>query len=143
MFIGEYRHNMDVKGRVAIPAKFRNKLSGGAIVTRGIDRCLFAFSPEDWDKLAEKLVALPMTQADSRAFTRLMLAGAVECEIDSQGRVLIPEYLRKYAGLGKEIVVTGLYNRIEMWDSSVWDSYRSRTESESENISERMGQLGI
>lgn len=134
---------MDVKGRVAIPAKFRNKLSGGAIVTRGIDRCLFAFSPEDWDKLAEKLVALPMTQADSRAFTRLMLAGAVECEIDSQGRVLIPEYLRKYAGLGKEIVVTGLYNRIEMWDSSVWDSYRSRTESESENISERMGQLGI
>ncbi|MDD5099159.1 MAG: cell division/cell wall cluster transcriptional repressor MraZ, partial [Candidatus Colwellbacteria bacterium] len=76
MFIGEYRHNIDAKGRVAIPAKFRNKLSGGTIVTRGIDHCLFAFSPEDWERLAEKLMALPMTQANSRAFSRLMLAGA-------------------------------------------------------------------
>lgn len=143
MFIGEYRHNIDAKGRVAIPAKFRNKLSGGTIVTRGIDHCLFAFSPEDWEKLAEKLIALPMTQANSRAFSRLMLAGAVKCEIDSQGRVLIPDYLRKYAGLGKDVVVAGLYNRIEIWNSTDWDDYKSQTESESESIAEKMGELGI
>jgi MraZ protein len=143
MFIGEYRHNMDAKGRVAIPAKFRNKLSGGAVVTRGIDRCLFAFSPEDWEKLAEKLIATPITQANSRAFSRLMLAGAVECEIDSQGRVLIPDYLRKYANLEKDTVVAGLYNRIEIWNASDWDKYKSKTESESESIAEKMGELGI
>jgi len=143
MFIGEYRHNIDIKGRVAIPAKFRNKLSGGTIITRGIDRCLFAFSPEDWEKLAEKLIALPITQSNSRAFSRLMLAGAVECEIDSQGRVLIPDYLRKYAGLGKDAVVAGLYNRIEIWNASEWDAYKSKTESESESIAEKMGELGI
>jgi MraZ protein len=143
MFIGEYQHNMDVKGRVAVPAKFRNKLSGGAIVTRGLDKCLFLFSTEEWEKLAEKIVSLPLTQSNSRAFSRLMLAGAADCEIDAQGRILVPDYLREYAGLEKEVVVTGLYNRAEIWDMVRWNSYKSETESRSEEIAEKMGELGL
>jgi len=143
MFIGEYKHNLDTKSRLAIPAKFRNQLSSGAIITRGLDRCLFVFTSEDWDILAQKLVALPLTQADSRAFVRLMLAGAAECDFDSQGRVLIPDYLRKYAELEKETVVTGLYNRIEIWDSEVWSSYKKKTEGASEEIAEHLRDLGI
>ncbi len=143
MFIGEYEHNIDAKGRIAIPAKFRARLSSGAIVTRGLDHCLFVFTIEDWEELAKKLVALPLTQADSRAFSRLMLAGAVDCEVDSQGRVLLPEYLRKYANLSKEAVVAGLYGRIEIWDSSAWKEYKEKTESASDEIAERMGALGI
>lgn len=143
MFIGEYNHNLDAKGRIAIPAKFRNRLSSGAVVTRGLDRCLFVFTREDWNILAEKLAALPMTAANARAFSRLMLSGATECEVDSQGRILIPDYLRKFARLEKESVLTGLYNRIEIWDAAAWSDYRSKTESESEEIAERMSELGI
>lgn len=143
MFIGEYTHNMDVKGRMAVPAKFRNKLSGGAIITRGLDKCLFLFSIEEWQKLAEKIVSLPLTQANSRAFSRLMLAGAADCNIDSQGRILIPDYLRKYAGLEKEVVIAGLYNRAEIWDEKSWSGYKKDTESRSEDIAEKMGELGI
>lgn len=143
MFIGEYDHNLDAKGRVAIPAKFRNRLSAGAVVTRGLDRCLFVFTRDDWEALAVKIAALPMTSANARAFSRLMLSGASECEIDSQGRILIPDYLRKFAGLEKEAVLAGLYNRIEIWDAAVWNGYKSKTESESEEIAERMSELGI
>jgi len=143
MFIGEYQHNIDLKGRVAVPAKFRNKLSGGAVVTRGLDKCLFLFSTEEWTKLAEKIINLPLTQANSRAFARLMLAGAADCEIDAQGRILIPDYLRKYAGLTKEVTVAGLYNRAEIWDSAHWNSYKTETEERSEEIAERMSELGL
>ncbi len=104
---------------MAIPAKFRDKLSAGAIITRGIDNCLFVFANAEWDALAKKLIALPLAQANSRAFVRLMLAGATDVEIDNQGRILIPDYLRKYAGLKKEVVVAGLYNRIEIWDEAI------------------------
>jgi len=143
MLLGEYQHNLDVKGRMAIPAKFRDKLSAGAIITRGIDSCLFVFANTEWDTLAKKLIALPLAQANSRAFVRLMLAGASDVEIDSQGRILIPDYLRKYAGLKKEVVVAGLYNRIEIWDKAAWQSYKTKTESSSEEIAEKLGELGI
>ena len=143
MFIGEYNHNLDAKGRIAVPAKFRNELSAGAIVTRGLDKCLFVFNAKDWEALAQKLIALPLAQANSRAFSRLMLAGAVDCELDGQGRILLPEYLRKYAGLKKETTVAGLYNRIEIWDAEIWNAYKEKTESSSDEIAERMGELGI
>ncbi len=143
MLLGEYRHNLDVKGRMAIPAKFRDKLSAGAIITRGIDNCLFVFANAEWDALAKKLIALPLAQANSRAFVRLMLAGATDVEIDNQGRILIPDYLRKYAGLKKEVVVAGLYNRVEIWDEATWTTYKTRTESSSEKIAEQLGELGI
>lgn len=143
MFIGEFKHNLDLKGRIAIPVKFRNKLTGGAIITRGLDRCLFIFGNKDWEILAQKLIALPLSQANSRAFSRLMLAGAMDVEIDKQGRILIPDYLREYANLKKEAVFTGLYNRIEIWDSEAWKQYKTKTESQSDEIAEKLSELGI
>ncbi len=143
MFIGEFQHNLDSKGRMAMPAKFRQKLTGGAIITRGLDRCLFVFTNKDWEVLAQKLIALPLAQANSRAFTRLMLAGAVDVETDKQGRILIPDYLREYAGLKKQVVVAGLYNRIEIWDGEAWKQYKTKTESQSDEIAEKLSELGI
>ena len=143
MFIGEFQHNLDSKGRVAIPAKFRQKLTGGAIITRGLDRCLFVFTNKDWEILAQKLIALPLAQANSRAFSRLMLAGAVDVELDKQGRILIPDYLREYAGLKKQAAIAGLYNRIEIWDSEAWKQYKAKTESQSDEIAEKLSELGI
>jgi len=143
MLLGEFKHNLDIKGRMAIPAKFRDKLTAGAIITRGIDNCLFVFANNEWETLAKKLVALPLAQANSRAFARLMLAGATDVELDNQGRILIPDYLRKYAGLSKSVVVAGLYNRIEIWDEAAWTTYKVKTESSSEEIAEQLGELGI
>lgn len=143
MLLGEYQHNLDTKGRVAIPAKFREKMASGAIITRGLDNCLFAFTTGEWESLAQKLVALPLAQANSRAFVRLMLAGAMDVELDHQGRILIPDYLRKYAGLKKEVVVAGLYNRIEIWDADMWERYKQKTENASDEIAEKLGELGI
>ena len=143
MLLGEYKHNLDSKGRLAVPAKFREKLSSGAIITRGLDNCLFVFGNKEWDALAQKLIALPLSQANSRAFVRLMLAGAMDVEIDGQGRILIPDYLRKYASLNKETVIAGLYNRMEIWDKNNWERYKQKTESASEEIAEKLGELGI
>ena len=128
---------------MAVPAKFREKLGAGAIITRGIDNCLFVFAAGEWDALAKKLVALPLAQANARAFSRLMLAGASDVELDQQGRILIPDYLRAYAGLKKEVVVAGLYSRIEIWDEASWKSYKAKTESASQEIAEKLGELGI
>jgi MraZ protein len=143
MLLGEFRHTLDPKGRVAVPAKFRDKLAAGAIITRGIDNCLFVFANAEWETLATKLIALPLAQANSRAFVRLMMAGATDVAIDGQGRILVPDYLRKYAGLKKEVVVAGLYNRIEIWDETAWTAYKTKTESSSESIAEQLGELGI
>ena len=143
MLLGEYQHNLDTKGRMAVPAKFREKLSAGAIITRGIDNCLFIFANAEWEELAKKLMALPLAQANSRAFVRLMLAGASDVELDHQGRILIPDYLRKYAGIKKEVIVAGLYNRIEIWDEKSWEAYKTKTENSSEAIAEKLGELGI
>ncbi len=143
MLLGEYTHNLDIKGRVAVPAKFREKLTAGAIITRGLDNCLFLFANKEWEALAAKLTALPLAQSNSRAFARLMLAGAMDVEIDNQGRILIPDYLRKYAGLKKQVVVAGLYNRVEIWDAENWERYKQKTESASDEIAEKLGELGI
>jgi len=143
MFLGEYKHNLDPKGRMAMPAKFRLKLEGGAVLTRGLDKCLFVFPEKEWDALAQKIVSLPISQSSSRAFSRLMLSGASDVEFDAQGRILIPESLRKYAGLLKSVVVMGLYNRIEIWDEKIWNEYKNKTERESTEIAEKMLDLGI
>ncbi|HUY69672.1 MAG TPA: division/cell wall cluster transcriptional repressor MraZ [Candidatus Tyrphobacter sp.] len=143
MFIGEFSHSLDTKGRLAVPAKFRDQLSGGAIITRGLDHCLFLFTHKDWETLAEKLIALPLAQANSRAFVRLMLSGASDADTDNQGRILVPDYLRKYASLEKNAKITGVYNRVEIWDEKSWMEYKERTESEGEEIAEKLGELGI
>ncbi|MEK7634275.1 MAG: division/cell wall cluster transcriptional repressor MraZ [Patescibacteria group bacterium] len=143
MLLGEYKHNLDLKGRIAMPAKFREHLKGGAIITRGLDHCLFVFGKNEWEVLAKKLISLPLAQANSRAFVRLMLAGATDVELDAQGRVLIPDYLREYAGLKKEATIAGLYNRMEIWDKEEWVKYKQKTESASEEIAEKLSELGI
>ena len=143
MFIGEYKHNIDDKGRLAIPAKQRAKLSDGAVVTRGLDKCLFLYPQSEWEEIAKKLSALPISQAKARAFSRLMLAGAMPVELDSQGRITLPEYLREFAVLNKKVVVAGLYDRLEIWDENAWDEYKTGTEKESNDIAESLGELGI
>ena len=144
MFLGEYQHNLDTKGRVAIPSKFRQQLSGKAIITRGLDRCLFVFTEKEWEIFAQKIVdKMQIARSDSRAFTRLMLAEATDAEVDKQGRVLIPNYLREYAHLKKEVVVTGLYNRFEIWNSESWKEYKSKTEANGDDIAEKLGEMGI
>ncbi|MDO8466868.1 MAG: division/cell wall cluster transcriptional repressor MraZ [bacterium] len=143
MFIGEYTHSLDTKGRVALPAKFRPKLGDGAIIARGLDHCLFVFTKESWEKLTAKIAAMSFMKSDSRAFARLMLAGASEVEFDNQGRILIPEYLRIYASLKKQAIFAGLYDRIEIWDEANWKSYKSKTEASSDDIAEKLGELGI
>ena len=139
MFIGEYHHTLDDKGRLSIPAKFRSSLAQGAVVTRGLDRSLFLYPREEWDKLAAKISALPLGQSDTRAFARLMLAGAMEADIDKAGRIGLPEYLRSYASLGKDVVVTGLYDRIEIWDEAAWSAYSAKTDAAGNDIAERLG----
>jgi MraZ protein len=143
MFIGEYKHTIDDKGRIAIPMKCRGDLARGAVVTRGLDASLFLFPKEEWDKLAAKLAGLPLGQSNSRAFARLMLAGAMDVELDKQGRVVLPEYLREYAGITKAVVIAGLYNRLELWDEQTWNAYKTATENEVGNIAEKLGELGV
>jgi len=143
MFIGEYNHNLDDKGRLAVPSKFRGKLSDGAVVTRGLDNCLFLYTKAEWEKLAEKLAALPISQSNTRAFSRLMLAGAMDVSLDKQGRVILPDYLRKFAGMKKAVVVAGLYNRLEIWDEKAWNDYKAITENEATDIAEKLGELGV
>ncbi len=143
MFIGEYSHSLDAKGRLAVPVKFRGDLEKGAVVTRGLDHCLFVYPIKEWGVLAEKLASLPFSQSNSRAFSRLMLAGAMDVQIDKQGRIILPDYLRQYATLKKKVVVAGLYNRLEIWDETAWNTYKSNTESDSNDIAEKLGELGV
>lgn len=143
MFVGEYRHSIDNKGRLAVPTKFRERLKSGMVVTRGLDASLFLFPLEEWDKLASKIANLPLGQANSRAFARLMLAGAMDVALDKQGRIVIPEYLRNYAGIQKSVVVAGLWNRLELWNADTWDAYKHQTESNAVTIAEQLGELGI
>ncbi|MBU1167499.1 division/cell wall cluster transcriptional repressor MraZ [Patescibacteria group bacterium] len=143
MFIGEYHHNIDEKGRIAVPKKFRDALERGAVITRGLDSCLFLYTHEEWKKIAEKLAGLPLSQKNTRAFARLMLAGAMDVSLDKQGRIIIPEYLRTYAQAKKGLVITGLYNRLEIWDDKNWEEYKKTTEAESENIAEQLSDLGV
>lgn len=143
MFIGEYHHALDDKGRVQIPVKFRADLAKGAVVTRGLDNCLFVYPKAAWNELAEKLSKLPISKANTRAFSRLMLAGAMELETDKQGRAVLPEYLRRFASLKKQVVLAGLFNRVELWDKNTWEKYRLGTERQSGDIAEALGELGV
>ncbi len=143
MFIGEYHHSIDDKNRLAVPTKFRLDLSKGAVVTRGIDSCLFLYTKKEWEKLAIKLADMPISKSKTRAFARLMLAGAMDINLDKQGRAIIPDYLRRYASIGKKAVVAGLYNRLEIWDEKKWEEYKSKSESNSEDIAESLAELGV
>ncbi len=143
VFIGEYLHSIDTKKRLAVPFKFRNELKNKIVVTRGLDKCLFIYPMKTWENLADKLGTMPVGEASTRSFVRLMLAGAVDVEVDSQGRVLIPDYLKEYAGLAKNVIVAGLYNRLEIWDEKKWNEYKKKAEKSTDEIAEQLGKLGI
>lgn len=143
MFIGEYRHGLDVKGRIIVPAKFRDGLGDKFVLTKGLDGCLFAYSKEEWANFEAKIKELPLTNKDARAFVRFFFAGAIECEIDKQGRTLIPPMLRDYAGLNKDLVIIGVLNRVEIWSQEKWENYSEAEDLEADVLAEKMAELGI
>ena len=143
MFLGEYIYTIDDKKRLALPANFRQVLGKKAVVTKGLDNCLFLYPLKEWQKLAQKLSKLPISQSDARGFVRMMLSGAMEVNIDNLGRILLPDYLKEYAGLKKKVIVAGLFNRIEVWDEDIWKLYQEKTEKEVGDMAERLKELGI
>lgn len=142
MLIGEYKHNIDIKRRLAVPAKFRKEIGKKAVITRGLDGCLFVYTMKEWESVAQKLSELPVGQADSRNFVRMMLAGAVDVDIDSLGRILVPDYLKEYAGLKNKVVIAGVYKRLEIWDESKWESHKQSIEKQADVLAEKLGEIG-
>ena len=141
MLIGEYEHSLDTKGRLIMPAKFREDIGEKFIITKGLDGCLFAFSLEEWKIFEQKLRSLPISNKDARAFSRFFFAGAIDCEIDKQGRFLISSNLREFAELQKEVVIVGMDSRIEIWSKEKWQ--KCDDEFSADEIAEKMEMLGI
>lgn len=142
MFTGEYRHAVDVKGRIAVPARFRAQLDGGAVVARWLDTCLAIFPMAAWDELATKVGSLPMTDPNGRLLQRRLFAGAFETELDRQGRVLVPQSLRAFAGLEEEVMVLGSRDHAEIWAPARWDAY-SESLNDSDAFAQAIAGLGI
>jgi len=138
MFMGEYQHTIDDKGRMIIPSKFRDALGASFIITRGLDNCLFVYPRSEWEVLEQKLKALPLMKADARAFTRFFFSGATECELDKQGRVNIPNNLLQYSKLDKDCVVLGVSNRVEIWSKETWENYFDQSEESFNEIAEKL-----
>lgn len=143
MFMGEHQHTIDAKGRLILPAKFRDLLGSSFIATKGLDNCLFVYPLDEWAILESKLRKLPLAKPEARAFTRFFFAGAVEMEYDKQGRILLPPNLRSYAKLEKNVVVIGVSNRIELWDQASWEEYNAATAPTVAEIAEQLADLGI
>lgn len=143
MLIGEHQHTLDPKKRLSLPAKFRKELGKAVVITRGLDQCLFVYSLKEWKSFTEKLSTLSMGQADSRAFNRFLLGGAVETEIDTNGRILIPDFLKEFAKLDSKVVIAGMHNRIEIWNDSEWNKYTSKVEGRADQLAEKLGDIGM
>ena len=141
MFMGEYNHTIDAKGRMIVPAKFREKLGSEFVVTKGLDGCLFIYSAEEWANIEEKFRNTPLTTRDARKFSRFFFAGAASCEFDKQGRVLIPPVLREFADLKKDVVLAGVFNKIEIWSRERWLSESQYDDME--EVAEHMAELGL
>ena len=143
MFMGEYSHTIDTKGRLIIPSWFREELGETFVVTKGLDGCLFVFSDEEWKAFEIKLKSLPLTNKNARQFARFFVAGATPCELDKQGRILLPATLREFAGLEKDVVLTGMLNRIEIWSKDKWNENNSLDDVAMDEIAEQMTDLGL
>ena len=143
MLIGEYTHSIDDKNRLSLPAKFRQEMGKKMVVTPGLDSCLFVFTQKEWLKLEEKLNHSSIGQADSRGFSRHMFAGAVEAEVDSIGRILIPDFLRDRANLKNKVVVIGVSTRLEIWNEKTWGEYKKVVEKQADTLAEKLGQVGV
>ncbi|WP_054694538.1 division/cell wall cluster transcriptional repressor MraZ [Syntrophomonas palmitatica] len=143
MFLGEYQHSLDAKGRIIIPARFREQLGECFIATRGLDNCIFVYPPEEWHNIEEKMRSLPFTRADVRSFMRIFLSGASELELDKQGRTVLPANLRDYAHINKDIIIIGVGTRVEIWSAENWETYTMNSSSSYEQIAESLVDLGI
>lgn len=141
--MGEYAHSIDDKGRLIVPAKFREELGTCFVATRGLDRCLFVYPMTEWGHLEEKLRDLPLGKGEARAFVRTLLSGATECELDKQGRIVLPTNLREYAGLTKDVVVIGVSSRVEIWNKEEWNRYSQEAATAFDQIAETVVDLGI
>ena len=138
MLSGEYRHNIDNKGRIIVPSKIREEMGGRIVITRGLDGCLFGYSEKTWESIMEKLNSLPFTKRDARNFTRFMTSGAITLEFDKQGRINIPSYLNNYASLIKEVVIIGVIDRIEIWSNDNWEKFMNDNVESLSDISENL-----
>ena len=143
MFMGQYNHTIDAKGRVIIPAKFREKLGTSFVVTKGLDGCLYGYANDDWAAFEERLGTLPITNKNTRQFTRFFLAGAADCELDKQGRILLPAVLREFAGLEKDVVLVGSASKIEIWSKERFDESNAEYEGNMDEVAANMENLGF
>jgi MraZ protein len=143
MLIGEYRHTLDQKKRLAIPAKLRKEIGRHVVITHGLDNCLSIYPLKEWQRVAEKLANLSMGQSDTRSFNRFMLAGAVETEVDAMGRVLVPDFLKEYAGLDSQVVMAGVHNRLEIWDEKRWQNYKAAVGKQADALAQKLGEIGV
>ena len=143
MLIGEYLHTLDDKKRLSLPAKFRKEVGRRVVVTRGLDSCLFMFPERAWATIAKKVSALPVGGADTRGMSRFLLSGAVEAEVDSAGRILVPDFLKEFAGLKNRVVLTGVSDRVEIWDERRWGAYKRRIERGADKMAQTLGDLGV
>lgn len=142
MLIGEYTHSLDVKKRLSLPKKFRTELGKKVVVTRGLDNCLFMYPLPQWKETAKRLQNLSFAKADTRGFNRFMLSGAVEVDIDSVGRILVPEYLKNFARLKTKVVFAGVQDRVEIWNEKSWIAYKARIEKQADAMAEKLGEIG-
>lgn len=143
MFMGEYQHSLDDKGRIIIPARFREDLGDKFIITRGLDNCLFVYPQTQWKILEEKIRELPTSHADTRSFVRLFFSGAVEAELDKQGRVVVPQHLREHARIDRDVYVIGVSNKVEIWAKDFWEKYSDQAQQSYEAIAETIVNIGI
>ena len=142
MLIGEYKHTLDTKKRLSLPAKFRKELGKHIVITRGLDNCLFVYPRKELERFLAKLKELSVGQADTRGFNRFILGGAVDVEVDSLGRVLIPDFLKSFAKLKSAVVLIGVNDRVEIWDEDAWSEYRARIEKGADALAEKLGEIG-
>jgi MraZ protein len=143
MLLGEYTHTLDDKKRIILPKKFKDTLGKKVVITRGLDNCLFLYSDKEWADIAKRLRELSFAQADTRGFNRFMFSGAVEVDVDGTGRILIPEHLKKFAALKTKVVVTGVSDRVEIWDEKRWAAYQERIEKQGDAMAEKLGEIGV
>ncbi len=143
MLIGEYKHTLDPKKRLSLPSKWRRELGKNLVVTRGLDNCLFVYPLKQWQAITDKISQLPLGQSDTRSFNRFFLSGAVEVEVDSVGRILVPDFLKEFAKLDGKVVLAGIYDRIEIWDEKKWENYKRRIESQADALAQNLGDIGV
>jgi MraZ protein len=143
MLIGEYKHTLDPKKRLSLPSKWRQELGKTLIVTRGLDNCLFVYPHKEWEKITAKIGELPLGSADTRSFNRFFLSGAVEVEVDSVGRILVPDFLKDFAQLDSKVVLAGIHNRVEIWDEKRWMEYKTQIEAQADALAEKLGEIGV